>query len=232
MRPLSAVLLLLSMLAAGSVWAQDKPAAKAVDTSLESENLVAEAKDLDSAIIDLSRKIGDAVKKYKLYGAKDVTVLPFQITFESKDGYVMLTRHYVEKQGPGGKISGLREKRLKIYTDGNAVSRLESIIIEKEYAKFSTNIITVNDPSPSADGTDDIVFQHTYNDRPIVSSKPFREIKNTTAFPLANNIKRDFYIPHLQYFYTNLVAIGETYLKGSKDNETIMQDILRKSTDY
>ncbi|MBP7902072.1 MAG: hypothetical protein KA015_04570 [Spirochaetes bacterium] len=202
------------------------------DKSLSSESLSNEARDLDNQILELSKKISDTVKKYNLASAKEIPVLPYQVSFEAKDGYILITRYFILKDDITGKLNGSREKKMKLYLSGDSVSKIESVIFEKENNKFTTNLITIVDPSPTAAGTDDVTFNHSVNDKVRTGSKPLGEIRNTTAFPIRNNIKRDFYIPHLQYFYSIILSIGETYQKGIKDSDAVMQNILKNSTNY
>lgn len=202
------------------------------DSSLMSESLEAEAKDLDNQIIDYSKKIEDTIKKYKLYNAKDIRLLPYQITFETKEGYVLVRRHMLYKDQSGKKIETSKERSMKITTDGNTVTKFESRIYEKDYNSFRENVVVIIDPSPTGTDKGTIQFSHIVNDRVIIQSKPLSQVKNTTAFPVANNLKRDFYIPHLKYFYDTLLTIGETYQKGIKDDDEMMQDILQKSLKY
>lgn len=231
MRLAAAQVIVLSVLVSGILFSQNKTE-NSSDKSLMSESLQNEAKDLDSQILDLSKKIAETVKKYGLSTAKDIPVLPYQVSYEAKDGYILITRYSIVKNEINGELNGRREKKMKLYLSGDSVSKIESMIYEKENNKFTTNIIVITDPSPVTEGTDDVIFNHSMNDKVRTANKPFSEIRNTTAFPVRNNIKRDFYIPHLQYFYSVLLSIGETYQKGIKDTDTLMQNLLKGSTQY
>ncbi|HOR94107.1 MAG TPA: hypothetical protein PLZ38_09055, partial [Spirochaetota bacterium] len=67
---------------------------------------------------------------------------------------------------------------------------------------------------------------------PIVTDKKLSEVKNTLAFPIQNQLKNEFYIPHLMYFYDVLLNISETYYKGIKDIDSTMTEFLKSSTKY
>ena len=66
----------------------------------------------------------------------------------------------------------------------------------------------------------------------VVDGKKLGDIKNSIVYPVRNNIKRDFLIPSLAYFYNVLLNIAETYSKGVKDSDSMMYEFLRKSTEY
>ncbi len=55
-------------------------------------------------------------------------------------------------------------------------------------------------------------------------------MKNSTAFPVRNSLKRVFLVPHLEYFYQVLLSIAETYAKGIKDSDSQMFEFLKEST--
>ena len=49
---------------------------------------------------------------------------------------------------------------------------------------------------------------------------------------MRNDIKRNFLVPHLGYFYNVLLSIGETYAKSIKNTDSALSEFLEKSTDY
>jgi hypothetical protein len=126
----------------------------------------------------------------------------------------------------------LRKKSVKIFMSGQSVARIESVIYEKDYESGVTTEVRILDPSPGAPGTDDIVFTHLLNGKKLLDAKKLVEIKNTTAFPVRNDLKRDFYVPHLSYFYSVILSVSETYSKSIKDADTLMSEFLKKSRDY
>ena len=115
---------------------------------------------------------------------------------------------------------------------GGALSKIESIIYERDYSASDEMTVIITDPSPMSDGKDNLVIQQIHNRKVIVESKPLSEIKNTTAFPVRNNFKRDFYVPHISYFYNLILGIAETYSKSAKDSDAAVTEFLMKSTRY
>jgi hypothetical protein len=214
----------------GPVRAQEKP--EAAQDKLSSEALDSEGKKLDQQIVNLYKKIEEVVVRYKLATNRDVRTLPYQVNYRLGNNYIEIERHVFEKNELLNKIIHLRRKTLRLYVSGQSISKAESLIFEKDYESDITNQVSMMDPSPVAAGTDDIVFAHSVNNKDLTGEKKFIEIRNTTAFPVRNDIKRNFLIPHLGYFYNVLLSIGETYAKSIKDTDSALSEFLKKSTDY
>lgn len=199
---------------------------------LTSEKLDKESKDLDSQIIDLNKKIENVIVKYNLINVKDIKTLPYQITYRLGDNFIEVERHSYEKNELLDKIVKMKKKIIKIYVSGQNVTKMESIIFEKDIDTGYINEVKIIDNTPSAANTDNIIFSHISNSKSLITNKKFSEIKNTTAFTIRNDIKREFLIPHLSYFYSVLLNIAETYAKGIKDSDSTMYEFLKNSTSY
>lgn len=216
------------MIIAGDVFSQ-----QAKKDSLESETLVNEGKELDQQILSFCKRIEETVAKYKLMSIKDIRLLPFQISYSQGNDYIYLEKHYFVKDDLiPNKIKIKKLKSIKIYTNGTTVSKLESIIREENYYENTVSEVKIIDPTPTALGTDDIVFSYIRENKVILTEKKLSEVKNSTAFPVQNQLKREFYIPHLMYFYDVLLNIAETYYKGMKDVDSTMTEFLKDSTKY
>lgn len=201
--------------------------------SLESETLVIEGKQLDEQILTFCKRIEDTIAKYKLMSLKDIRLLPFQISYSQGNDYIYIEKHYFIKDDlVPNKIKIKKLKSIKIYTNGTTVNKLESIIREENYYENTVSEVKIIDPTPSALGTDDIVFSYIRENKVILTDKKLSEVKNSTAFPIQNQLKREFYIPHLMYFYDVLLSIAETYYKGMKDVDSTMTEFLKDSTKY
>ena len=66
----------------------------------------------------------------------------------------------------------------------------------------------------------------------LLNNKKLGTVKNTTAYPLRNEIKREFLIPHLSTFYSAILFISEAYYKSLKDSDSSLSEFLKKSTKY
>ncbi len=199
---------------------------------LNSEVLESEGKDLDSQIVSISAKIEDVVKKYDLMNVKDIRVLPFQVSYDLTSDSIEIKRYYLVKDDLLNKVTLLQEKTMRIYSGGGSVSRLESEVTEKDYNTGTSTVVKITDPSPGAAGTDDITLTHIVNSKVMIDNKKLSEVKNSLAFPVRNEFKRDFYVPHLSYFYSVILNIAETYNKGKKDSDAAMTEFLKKSVSY
>lgn len=197
--------------------------------SLVSKNLENESKSLDKQIKKFTDDIRGIVSEYKLSTIKDIYVLPYQTSYENSDNFIMLEKHSFIRDGANGEITGIRKKSMKLYVSGDSVSKIESTIYEKHYSSAKMIVVTIIDPSPGTEETSDITFSHNVNNKELLKEKKLGDIRNTTAFPIANSIKRDFYIPHLKYFYASILSVAETYYKSVKDADSTMSEFLKKA---
>ncbi|HOJ30101.1 MAG TPA: hypothetical protein PL059_13630 [Spirochaetota bacterium] len=222
------IFIIASMIVTTGVFSQETK-----KDSLESEALVNEGKELDQQILTFCKRIEETIAKYKLMSIKDIRLLPFQISYSQGNDYIYLEKHFFVKDDlVPNKIKIKKLKSIKIYTNGTTVSKLESIIREENYYENTVSEVKIIDPTPTSLGTDDIVFSYIRENKVILTEKRLSEVKNSTAFPIQNQLKREFYIPHLMYFYDVLLNIAETYYKGMKDVDSTMTEFLKDSTKY
>lgn len=201
--------------------------------ALTSEKLDQEGRNLDRQIDELSSEISNIIKKYDLLNTRDIRIVPFQTTYKLGDNSIEMEKHSFEKDPffMGG-IAGLMMRKIKIFTTGQSVSKFESEIYEKDYYSGDSDRVVIVDPSPGTAGTDDVVFTHIKNGKRFLDGKKLGEIKNTTAFPVRNELKRDFLIPHLTYFKDSLLFIAEAYYNSLKDADSYMAEFLKQSKEY
>jgi hypothetical protein len=200
-------------------------------SSLSSENLDLENKNLDQIIKDLNDKIQGVFQKYKLAENKDIKIIPYQVDFIEGDGFILVERHMFLRDNMDVKVTGEKRKSMKFYVSGGNLSKVESTVYERDYNSASLLIVEVTDPTPLTEGTDDVTIKQTYRGK-VLFSKTLGELKNTTAFPVRIDFKRGFYIPHLTYFYETILSIAETYSKNAKDTDSSVSEFLKSSTDY
>ncbi len=222
------ILVSLLLVFQASVFAQSA----AETDSLKSDKLNKESQNLDAQIKSFSVKIADVIKKYKLKEAGKLGAMPYQTSLIKGDDYILLEKHAYIRDYFTGEIVGVRKRNLKLYISGDSVTKFESEILEKNYAESKSISIKIIDPSPSTDDTSDIVFSHTDSGIVYLKDKKMSDVKNTTAFPVANNLKREFYIPHLTFFYDTIITIAESYVKNSKDADADMAEYLIDSMQY
>ncbi len=221
------VVLVCFLIMTGATRAQDKSDAQ---SALTSQSLDKQSKDLDSQIKSLNRKIADIVKKYNLLKTQDVRVVPYQMNYLLGQDFIQMEKHSFRKDDLYERdIVGIDVKKIKIYTDGQGVSKIESQIYEHDTYSGSMNLVSITDPSPMAESTDAIVFSYVLNGKSVLDNKKLGDVKNTTAHPIRNELKRDFLVPHLTYFANSLLFIAEAYYKGLKDSESGMSDFLKRA---
>lgn len=200
---------------------------------LTSEQLDQQGGKLDARIVSLAVKMADVIKKYNMLKATDIRIIPYQTTFVQGSDFIELTKYsFVKEDIYERDIVGVQSKKIKIYTNGQTISKIESEIYDHNYWAGSTNIVRIIDPSPTSEGTDDVLFTHAVNGKIYLENKKLGEVKNSTAYPIRNELKRDFFVPHMQYFAGTLLFIAESYMKGMKDSEAGMMEFLKKSKKY
>ncbi len=220
--------IIVSMIITAGVFSQETK-----KDSLESEALVNEGKQLDQEILTFCKRIEETVSKYKLMSLKDIRLLPYQVSYSQGNDYIYIEKHFFIKDDlVPSKVRIKKLKAIKIFTNGTTVSRFESVIREENYYENTVSEVKISDPSPTALGSDDIMFSYIRENKVILHDKQLSQVKNSTAFPIQNQLKREFYIPHLMYFYDVLLNIAETYYKGMKDVDSTMTEFLKDSTKY
>lgn len=231
MKKITSALAIFAIVLPLALAAQEKSNKK--DSALYSEKLEAQEKELDAQIKTINNKIADVVKRYDLLNTKNIRVLPYQTAYELGPDFIEIEKHqFMREDIYRDRITGLRTKKIKLYISGQTISKIESIITERNYDNGQVEVATIVDPSPFSAGTENITFSHTYRGKVIVENRKFGDMKNSTAFPTRNEIKRDFVIPHLTLFYNSLLFISESYYKSLRDVDETMTEYLKKSTGY
>jgi hypothetical protein len=197
---------------------------------LTSERLDQQSKELDAQISSLNKRIAGIIKKYNLLKTPEVRMVPYQTKYVLGSDFIELEKHTFLKDDIYSKdVTGIEVRKIKIYSDGQSVSKIESQIYERDYYSGAMNIVKIVDPSPMSEGSDNIIFTHIVNGKTFLENKKLGDIKNTTAASIRNDVKREFLIPHLTYFTNSLLFIAEAYYRGLKDAESGMSEFLKKA---
>lgn len=210
----------------------------AQENKLVSEQLDNQGKVYDKQILELNSNIQKKISETGILTNENIRVLPYQTQFRvgpdrEKPQYLEIIKHtYIRSSQFGRDYIGVEEKTMRIYTDGNSVSKTETIISTKNYNSLESEVVTVVDPSPMTEDNDDIIFTHEVNKKKLIEEKKLGDIKNTLAQPLRNEIKMQFIIPNLSILLNSIVFISEASLKGFGDSDDLMLDFLKKSTLY
>lgn len=197
---------------------------------LTSDSLDLQGKELDSQIVNLNKKIAGIVKDYGLLKATRLTVIPYQTIYVMGSDFIELEKHsFLKEDIISREITGILTRKIKIYTNGDAITKIESDISDRNYWSGALNLVKIVDPSPTTEGTDDITFTHIVNGKILLDNKRLGDMKNTTAFQVRNDIKREFLVPHMNYFTDSFRFIAESYNKGIKDSELGMHEFLKQT---
>ena len=220
--------LLLSMICTSLLFAQ----AATGSGSNQNDGIERAKRDLDKQILQFSTNISNVVKNYNLQEANDIKILPYRTDYRKTDDAIEMVRHTFIRHERTNEIIGMRTKSLKIYLSGGSASKFESRIWVRNYDASYEEEVLIVDPSPTSEGTDDITFTHKENGKKIIDNRKLSEVRNIDAFPVANEIRRDFYVKHLSYFYYTILTIAETYTKNSKDTDDSLKEFMKDSTDF
>ncbi len=213
--------------------AQDKKAKAPQLTKLESDELTIEGKALDDQILGINRKLQNVINRYKLISTKDIKIVPFRVTYNLGDNYIEICQYeYKRNTYVDDKLLGIKERKIRIYVNGETISKIESEITDKDLGKAAGEIVTIVDPSPTAEGTDDIVFTHKLNNKILIDNRKLGEVKNNRAFPVRNSIKREFLVSHYAYAYDTILKIAELYYGALKDVDDSMSEFLKNTANY
>ncbi len=233
-RFLSIVLLFLMMIILSPISdAQEKKTGAPKITRLESDELTIESKALDDQILGINRKLQNVINKYKLMTIKDIRIVPYRVTYKLGDNYIEISQYeYKRNTFVDDKILGIKEKTVRIFVSGETVTKIETEILDKDLGKTGGEVVEITDPSPAAEGTDDIILTHKLNNKNLIDNKKLGDVKNNRAFPVRNSIKREFLVPHYTYAYDTILKIAELYYGAAKDVDDSMAEFLKNMTNY
>ena len=204
----------------------------------ESANLNELGKLYDKQIYELNLDIQKLIADGKFMENRYFTSLPYQSEISygpdpKNPQYVELKKHIYTRNGEfGSEVVGYEEKTMQIYTDGKTVSKMITIVRKKNFRTLEEEVVTMIDPSPVTEGTDDIVLTHKYNKRVLVKEKKLSEIENTMDAPIRNGLKIQFIIPNLAILNNMLVFITEVNSKDAKDADRKMSEFLNRAAFY
>lgn len=234
-----------------SAYSQEARPAERKDM-LTSQELEQDGQDMNKQILTLNNDIQKTAKEYKLFSddmKKNISVLPYQTNLrygsDNNGSYMEIERHkFMRDPLNVSKIVGVKTKTFKLYYSGDSVNKLSTQIFERYYDDNSAVNVNILDPTPGSEDTGDVTFTHTImvnytipNEKfrkniNLVDNKALKDIQNTTAFPIRNDLRRNFLIPNLVYVNNVLMDIAETYYKGKKDSESLMTEFLKHTINY
>lgn len=210
----------------------------AQESKLSSKVIEELGQSFDKQITELNKSVQNVMANANLMSASGIKALPYQTDIaygpdENNPKYLQITKHvYIKKGLFSNTLIGLEEKILRIYCDGKTISQIDTIIRTKNFLSQEEEIVSVSDPSPATDNTDDMILSHTFNKRKLVDQKKLGEVVNSADAPMRNMIKSEFVIPSLSILHKNLLFITESNIKGTTEIDQNMAEFLKKSTLY
>jgi hypothetical protein len=200
------------------------------NSNLDSDFINSQGKELDKQILDVNKKISDIFKKYDLLNTKDIRILPYETTYKIGTDFIEIEKHsFVKDDIYRSTIVGIKKSIIKFYIVSQALSKIEIDVIHNNYNNGSSDHVKIIDPSPLVEGTDDITFTHFIRGEKIIDNRKLSDFKNSTAYPVRNDMKREFLIPHLTIVYNSILFIAEAYNKSLKDSETTISEFLKNA---
>ncbi len=220
------------MLAIGVAGAQEKKESEQ-EYKLSSQTLDQQGGELDKQVTAFAARMADIIKKYNLTKTTGIRIIPYQTTYIQGQDFIEMEKYsFIKDEIFNRDIVGVQSRKIKLFTNGDSISKIESEIYDHFYWAGTSNIVRIVDPSPTTAGTDDILFTHIVNGKAFLENKKLADIKNTTAYPIRNELKREFLVPHMSYFMNSMLFIAEAYYKGMKDSEAGMTEYLKKAKKY
>ncbi len=208
------------------------------ESTLSSKAIEEKGQGFDKQILELNKSIQEVIVDANMMSGSGIRTLPYQTDIhygpeKENPKYLEIVKHIYIKDGLySNTLIGFEEKVLRIYSDGKSINQIETIIRTKNFKSQDEEIVTVLDPSPATETTDDIVLNHTFNKVKLIDQKKLGDILNDVDSPIRNGIKSEFIIPSLAILEKNLLFITESNKKGSKDTDTNISEFLKKSTLY
>jgi hypothetical protein len=161
---------------------------------------------------------------------KNVKKLPYQYSFTNGKDSVTLERHALELDPLlDTRVTGITVNKVTVYTDGSVISKIEYEVYTNSFNSGFWDRVTIVDPSPTAETTDNIIFTHTANGKLLTDKKTLGEVKNTTAFPVRNQLKENYLLPSALAFYDAFLFTAEIYYKSFQDGDTRMSQFLKEN---
>lgn len=207
---------------------------KAGKENKTSEDLIHEEKLLDSKIRELSDQL------QKMYALRDISakvILTPNRTFfntgKNEDGaYIELTA-YTSVAGVHnhGRPIGTDSKTMRLYFSGKDLSKIETIVDDRNFQIQSRHFTKTTHPSPVKGSPDEIVAIRSLNKPDEASEKKpdyqqiLKHFENDSSNPTRIQFKRDFYIPNLIIFESLFRQTFELQKRNatSKDMVTIQR---------
>ena len=211
--------------AGSAVYSQDE---KSAAESQKAEALDQFEKSLDSKIMVINKKLA----QYSSLMNEKVTHTPVHSRFRKGDGYIEYEKYDFIYENPSSSvIVGGRKKLVKLYYNGDTLSKVESEIIDENYVLRTKKTLKVTDPSPATEeNTDMTVFRQLNKESP----REFKlaDMQNTISNPNRIQFKKEFYLDFINNLEEDLRYTRKYVDLYGTNSQTDTIEELKTSIDY
>ncbi len=201
----------------------------------QEESSLQKAKELEETEGLFDEKIAtynEALADYSTLQNDGIVYSPGKTVFKSGDGYIELEAFdFIKEDFKSTKVVGGRQKNMRLYFSGDSLTKVESVIIEKNFAAKSTYYTKIVDPDPMSPENGDIEITIKVNDEPSRTTT-LSQMENTLTSPNRIKFKQEFYVSHLQDF-ERLFRYTEKYRAHYSSNDDYNAiEIMKRSLTY
>lgn len=225
-----AVLSIFFSLSTGSVNAQSEGEQKQLSDELKQME-----EKLQNQVLELNKKLG----QYSVLKEWELRYSPVQTRLRKADDYVELESYSFIPRYMGSPVFvGKKTKIMRLYFNGDAVSKVESIVEELNFETQVRTYTLVVDPSPGSADTNDITVEHVeLNDfakeKPLEDKRAYKttlgDMQNTISLPFRIQFLRDFYVVQLTTFETLYAGSKKLQERFGSNNDMMVIKSLKKA---
>lgn len=179
---------------------------------------------LDKQIQDLNKEI----EKYILLTRYQVNLTPARVSYRVTEEFIELST-FVEKVNHT-KIHTIQTKTLRVFYNGSKFIKSQIIIANQNYDESSYYTDAVVDADPSKLSRDDVEILSKFLDR--LERLRVGDIENSVVVPSRLRLKKEFYVPTLQYFHNLLRLTHEYQVTHEKRKEGRLLNEFTRSKRY
>lgn len=183
---------------------------------------------LDSKIAAINKSLS----QYSDLMKAEVHYTPVQSRFSQGDGYIQMEKYeFITESSTSTTVVGGKRKIVRLYYNGQTLSKVESTYVEENYILRTKKVIKVVDPSPGTEDNGDITIFRQINQQTPTEYK-LADMQNTVSNPNRNYFKKEFYISFLSRLDEDL-RYTEMYLSLYGTNAHIQTiNELKKAIDF
>ncbi|MDH5717471.1 MAG: hypothetical protein OEZ22_07505 [Spirochaetia bacterium] len=207
------------------VWPQEAKNWKSLRTNSESQKaleLDQTEDNLDDKILEVNKSLGNYHKLQDV----PVNYTPAQTKFTKGKDYIEIESYsFIGRSYNKSNIIGMKTKKMKLFYNGDKLSKIITSVMEENYEKRTKTENTVIDESPATKDNLDIKIINV-NNGGVPYEVNLGNMENTLSNPMRIKFKREFYLKNLVYFdkmyhYT----VSFQLHKDKKNDAQIIKDL-------